>query len=343
MKYSSLIQSYGNVRYPNASIFIESVEIKIPCKTLNVSLSMKEKASAVSVQFICIEEKEFLNYQKEWKIGDVMQCALGYAQKKENIFLGYLHSISCHRFKDRFEIELYAQDVLGLMMNHQRLYLDDKNNAQKILEKIIKDQVYKKYIKSYQIMKSEDELDCFTQWENTDFETIKTICKEKNMRFYMSNDTFVVEKKSKTPSSEITFSNYNLEEISLTSCCENIAGSIEVFGRDKNMETLSKTKNIALSKYQASSSLKNICHQITCQHVVDNASLDHKLDRFIQEIEENIELIHFKALYVPELLCGCKLNFSSVAGISKVGILTELEVRYDEEQCICEGEAIVIG
>lgn len=343
MKFEELYETYGKCLYPKVVIKINQVEEKAIIEELQVSLSMMKKANSCTIRYRFDSEKVLLQMSKKLKIGSVLHLSLGYDNDVEPVFLGYLHAIEITQYTQDFTLELYAQDVMGLMMNHQRFLHYKEKSAQQILEDILQDTMYASFIKKRTIQKQKDILASYTSWAKNDFETIKSICEEKSRIFYVRNDEFIVEEMGTSFTPEIVFTSFGIDYIKLVHCAQNIKGNVVLQGFDKDNKAIQCKEVVNLSKYaydvsryKASTLVKRF------ETTVDQSVLKKTAQDMGKRIVLEASSIQFSCLYIPQLQCGRKLNFEAISCIQLSCILSELEITLQDHHFSCEGKAILI-
>lgn len=341
MKLKDLYDTYGQCLYPAIEIMINQKKVSVICEHLRISLSMK-KAGSVSIRYV-IEQDELNSMKKLCKAGASITVSLGYGTITKAVFFGYLHTVEIKRIQTGFMIELYAQDAFGLMMNHQRLSYHKAKSAQTVLEDIAKDANYKSFIKKRFISKSKDDEKTFTQWQESDFATMCLICERKGMQAYMRHNELVIEPIGTTMKQTLMFTSFGLEEITIRLCVADLFGKISVYGHDEKLKTINKEKSLVLSSTSfVSSTFSSLTYIDRYETSCTKEQLSNRSKIIEKQIKQSLEVIEFTSLYVPELVCGRKLDFTKVDGIEKSCLLQELDIVYEDTTFQAHGVGVVV-
>lgn len=343
MKLEDVYHPYGQCLYPTIEIKINQTNISVSCSTLHISLSMKQKAGSATIQYEFEQEEKLSEVKKACKLGAVINVSLGYSQVTKPVFFGYLHTVEIKRTSTGFTLELYAQDVFGLMMNNQRLSYYKGKTAQTVLEDIAKASDYKSFIKKRAISKSKDDERTFTQWKESDFATICLICECKGMQFYMRHHELVVEPLGTTMSQALSFTAFGLEEVTLRSSAADVFGKITIYGRDENIKTIQKEKKVAFNNAAIiSSTFSSLSYIDRYEQSSTKDQLSNRTKIIEKQIKQSMEIIEFTSIYVPELVCGRKLDFTRVSAIGKSCMLQELDIIYEDTSFMAHGIGVVV-
>lgn len=203
-------EKYKNFLVPSYLISIDSKKIDendFNIEEINISLSNGGKAAIAYFSITdCynISQKSFSSEIKsKLKLGSKISISLGYNRKNEELFMGYIDSVS-YEFEGIPKINVFCMDVMSILMQNITIEQKKKDKSLSDLVKEILNR-YKNFISESEIGNIQAEEYQAAQ-SIDDYSFIKSIAEENNFEFFqLAGKVYFRKSKSvKTPITTLT-------------------------------------------------------------------------------------------------------------------------------------------
>jgi phage protein D len=307
--YSKFQEKYNNFLMPSYEIKIDGEIItpeEFPITNISVSLSVKGKAGAASFSVsncYSLSEKSFKqNIKTVLKLGSIAKISLGYSDTNQELFSGYIDSIS-YEFDDEPQINVNCLDVMAILMKNK---VEERKLPEKSPQEVIKD-IFNKYTTFIQTSQI-DELQAIDNQivqNGDDYKFIADIAKKNNYDFFAVGEKVYVSNLKSNKEVAATIS-YGVNVIHFIREFRLKKVEVTAYGKDdKQNETISESVTSETDYPYINSGWKDFEKKVIRSPQIDNSDKAKKIaSNEANKMIDDSYSSNIDSIGLPELIPG---------------------------------------
>lgn len=274
----------------------------------------------------------------------------GYQKKEKLIFQGYVHTMTLREsgHAQLQELEIYAQDVKGLMMLHKRSAVESGKMKNALLQDILETPLYAEYFASLAMTPLPHSIDSI--WPAmgcSDFDILEKLCRQALYTCYMRGDALHFEPRYTATGEMMELDAVqDVQQVELLYTIQDLIGTLTAASCDGYEEKKAVQESVTLSSLPYTKKLSGILKH-TSTSVVDDGfhdieELNYTVAGMKKEVENSYAKVNGQCVFLPWLQCGDELVLpKSGDGEKKKGYVTRVLHHIDDTSAYSEWEAVI--
>ena len=317
-------------------------------KELHVDTSCELKTNTAELLFCDITDPGAV--KAVLQSGACITIEAGYQKTEELLFQGYVHTITLRESGSGSlqELELYAQDVKGLMMLHKRCAVESGKTKNALLQDILNTALYAEYTASVSITPLAAAVD--TLWSAygfTDYDILQRLCSQTLNTCFVRGDTLCFEPRFTVHSETMELD--AAQEVYRVECrytIQDLIGNVQTAACDGFTEKKAVQESIAASTLPYTQKLSNIVKH-TSTSIMDDGfhdmeELKYMISGIKKEVENSYAKCNGQCVVLPWLLCGSQLILPETGDRDKIqGYVIRVIHHIDHVSAYTEWEAVI--
>lgn len=321
MKLSEAKTANAGFEKLTVTVHIDKQQLYPGCltlKELHVDTSCELKTNTAELLFCDITDTGAV--KAVLQSGACITIEAGYQKTEELLFQGYVHTITLRESGSGSlqELELYAQDVKGLMMLHKRYAVESGKTKNALLQDILNTALYAEYTASVSIMPLAAAVD--------------TLCFEP--RFTVHRETMELDAAQEVYRVECRYT------------IQDLIGNVQTAACDGFTEKKAVQESIAASTLPYTQKLSNIVKH-TSTSIMDDGfhdmeELKYMISGIKKEVENSYAKCNGQCVVLPWLLCGSQLILPETGDRDKIQSYVIRVIHHiDHVSAYTEWEAVI--